>query len=80
MAPESTLTSIEATPFPAPKPNPKCSRATIKRCCAAHAIRIEAIPAKRSNQLLCAAQAALAALQFEPKSQKICLTPTPPTL
>ena len=128
MLPESTLNLIAATPDPALQPDPKKSRAAIKRCCAAwqraynaslqgtqrtgidevfaahaagpaycrampplggyenirdfiacaaHGILIEAIPAKRANQLLSAAQVALAALHFEPKSPKIRLTPTP---
>lgn len=38
--------------------------------CAAHGILIEAIPEKRANQLLYAAQVALATLHFEPKPQK----------
>jgi hypothetical protein len=38
--------------------------------CVAHGILIEAIPQKRANQLLYAAQVALAALQFEPKARK----------
>jgi len=38
--------------------------------CAAHGILIDAIPVKRANQLLYAAQVALASLPHEPKSQK----------
>ena len=38
--------------------------------CAAHGILIEAIPEKRANQLLYAAQVALASLNYEPKAQK----------
>jgi hypothetical protein len=38
--------------------------------CAAHGILIEAIPQQRANQLLYAAQVALASLHFEPKPQK----------
>lgn len=38
--------------------------------CAAHGILINAIPEKRANQLLYAAQVALASLHFEPKRQK----------
>jgi hypothetical protein len=38
--------------------------------CAAHGILIEAIPEKRANQLLYAAQVALASLRYEPKTQK----------
>ncbi len=117
------LAVIEATPSPrqAPQPNPKASRAAIKRCmaawkrvynenlkyadptraekalaalyaspayceampplsgyenirdfiaCAAHGILINAIPEKRANQLLYAAQIALVSLNYEPKAQK----------
>jgi hypothetical protein len=38
--------------------------------CAAHGILIEAIPQKRANQLLYAAQVALASLNYEPKQRK----------
>ena len=38
--------------------------------CAAHGILINAIPEKRANQLLYAAQVALATLNCEPKSRK----------
>jgi len=38
--------------------------------CAAHGILIEAIPEKRANQLLYAAQVALASLHYEPKIRK----------
>jgi len=38
--------------------------------CVAHGILIDAIPQKRANQLLYAAQIALASLQFEPKQRK----------
>jgi hypothetical protein len=38
--------------------------------CAAHGILIEAIPEKRANQLLYAAQVALASLNCEPKPRK----------
>jgi len=38
--------------------------------CAAHGILIEAIPEKRANQLLYAAQVALASLRYEPIPQK----------
>jgi hypothetical protein len=38
--------------------------------CAAHGILIEAIPEKRANQLLYAAQIALVSLNYEPKAQK----------
>jgi len=38
--------------------------------CVAHGILIEAIPQNRANQLLYAAQVALAALHFEPKPRK----------
>jgi hypothetical protein len=38
--------------------------------CAAHGILIEAIPQKRANQLLYAAQIALASLHCEPKPRK----------
>jgi hypothetical protein len=38
--------------------------------CAAHGILIEAIPQKRANQLLYAAQIALASLHYEPKPRK----------
>ena len=38
--------------------------------CAAHGILIDAIPEKRANQLLYAAQVALASLNYEPKAQK----------
>jgi hypothetical protein len=38
--------------------------------CAAHGILIEAIPQKRANQLLYAAQVALASLHYEPKPHK----------
>jgi hypothetical protein len=38
--------------------------------CAAHGILIEAIPQKRANQLLYAAQVALASLNYEPKPRK----------
>ena len=38
--------------------------------CAAHGILIDAIPEKRANQLLYAAQVALATLRYEPKSRK----------
>jgi hypothetical protein len=38
--------------------------------CAAHGILIDAIPEKRANQLLYAAQVALATLRYEPKSLK----------
>ncbi len=38
--------------------------------CVAHGILIEAIPQQRANQLLYAAQVALATLHCEPKSQK----------
>jgi len=38
--------------------------------CAAHGILIEAIPQKMANQLLYAAQVALATLHYEPKPQK----------
>ena len=38
--------------------------------CAAHGILIEAIPEKRANQLLYAAQVALASLNREPKPRK----------
>jgi hypothetical protein len=37
--------------------------------CAAHGILINAIPEKRANQILYAAQVALASLHFEPKSR-----------
>ncbi len=123
MTPKSTseLSLVEAVPPPALQPNPKLSRAAIKRCCAAwqraynaalegtdkdstdkifarhdagpayckampplagyenirdfiacaaHGILIEAIPQKRANQLLYAAQVALASLNYEPKPRK----------
>ena len=38
--------------------------------CAAHGILIGAIPEKRANQVLYAAQIALASLNFEPKTRK----------
>jgi hypothetical protein len=38
--------------------------------CAAHGILIEAIPEKRANQLLYAAQIALVSLNYEPKTRK----------
>jgi hypothetical protein len=38
--------------------------------CAAHGILIDAIPEKRANQLLYAAQVALASLNYEPKAPK----------
>jgi hypothetical protein len=38
--------------------------------CAAYGILIEAIPQKRANQLLYAAQVALASLHYEPKPRK----------
>jgi hypothetical protein len=38
--------------------------------CAAHGILIDAIPEKRANQLLYAAQVALVSLNCEPKAQK----------
>jgi len=38
--------------------------------CVAHGILIEAIPQKRANQLLYAAQIALVGLHFEPKAPK----------
>lgn len=38
--------------------------------CAAHGILLEAIPEKRANQLLYAAQVALASLNHEPKPRK----------
>ena len=38
--------------------------------CAAHGILIEAIPQKRGNQILYAAQVALASLNYEPKPRK----------
>jgi hypothetical protein len=38
--------------------------------CAAHGILIDAIPQKRANQLLYAAQVALASLRYQPKPQK----------
>ncbi|MGD0801807.1 MAG: hypothetical protein ABR906_10870 [Terracidiphilus sp.] len=38
--------------------------------CAAHGILINAIPEKRANQLLYAAQVALASLNYEPKPRK----------
>jgi hypothetical protein len=38
--------------------------------CVAHGILIEAIPQNRANQLLYAAQVALAALHYEPKPRK----------
>jgi hypothetical protein len=38
--------------------------------CVAHGILINAIPQKRANQLLYAAQVALATCQYEPKSRK----------
>ena len=38
--------------------------------CAAHGILINAIPEKRANQLLYAAQIALASLNYEPKPRK----------
>ncbi|MDR3726641.1 MAG: hypothetical protein P4K86_06330 [Terracidiphilus sp.] len=38
--------------------------------CAAHGILIDAIPEKRANQLLYAAQVALVSLNYEPKAQK----------
>lgn len=38
--------------------------------CAAHGILINAIPEKRANQLLYAAQVALASLHFDPKQRK----------
>ena len=46
--------------------------------CAAHGILIDAIPEKRANQLLYAAQVALAALHLEPKSRKSKSVPPPP--
>ena len=123
MTPKSTseLSLVEAIPLPALQPNPKQSRAAIKRCCAAwqrvydaymvgkngsgiaqvvaaheagpayckampplagyenirdfiacaaHGILIDAIPQKRANQLLYAAQVALASLHYEPKPRK----------
>ena len=45
--------------------------------CAAHGILIEAISEKRANQLLYAAQVALASLHFEPKPPKKACPPTP---
>ena len=38
--------------------------------CAAHGILINAIPQQRANQLLYAAQVALASLNYEPKQRK----------
>lgn len=38
--------------------------------CAAHGMLIDAIPEKRANQLLYAAQIALVSLNYEPKTQK----------
>jgi len=38
--------------------------------CAAHGILMDAIPEKRANQLLYAAQVALASLHYQPKQQK----------
>ena len=38
--------------------------------CVAHGILINSIPQKRANQLLYAAQVALATCQYEPKSRK----------
>ena len=123
MTPKSTsqFSLVEAIPLPARQPNPKKSRAAIKRCCAAwqraydaflegkeesgtakvvaahragpayckdmpplsgyesirdfiacaaHGILIEAIPQKRANQILYAAQVALDSLNYEPKPRK----------
>jgi hypothetical protein len=44
--------------------------------CAAHGILIDAIPQKRANQLLYAAQVALSSLKREPKPRKSA-SPTP---
>ena len=41
--------------------------------CAAHGILINAIPEKRANQLLYAAQVALVSLNYEPKPRKSAL-------
>jgi hypothetical protein len=46
--------------------------------CAAHGILIEAIPQKMANQLLYAAQVALATLHYEPKPRKSALPPPTP--
>ena len=48
--------------------------------CAAHGILINAIPEKRANQLLYAAQVVLSSLNRERKSGKSACTPTPPSL
>ncbi len=46
--------------------------------CVAHGIQVEAIPEKRANQLLYAAQVALASLKRAPKPRKKRIKPTPP--
>jgi hypothetical protein len=69
---DKTWAAIQAAPYYRNAMPPLAGYENIRDfiACAAHGILIDAIPQKRANQLLYAAQVALASLNCEPKTRK----------
>jgi hypothetical protein len=69
---DRAIAAIHAGPAYCKAMPPLAGQANIQDfiACAAHGILIDAIPEKRANQLLYAAQVALASLNHEPKPRK----------